>query len=120
MTELLITKGANIDIKNKKGLTPLQYSLERTTVNSKPPKDFAEVLISHGAKYTISDVVWLGDQTRINELLGSDPNLVNNEEVQIESRLCLQLYILAIVMLLSCCWIKGQSLILKVYMENLH
>jgi len=77
MTELLIAKGANIDIKNKKGLTPLQYSLERITVSSKPPKGFAETLISHGAKFTISDVVWLGDTIRVNELIESDPDLVN-------------------------------------------
>lgn len=78
MVELLIAKGANINAKDSKGLTTLNLAIDSDWGTKLDRKDAAKVLISHGAKYTIRDVAWLGDVTRVGVLLEENPALAND------------------------------------------
>jgi ankyrin repeat protein len=109
--EVLLKHGADIDARDKWGKTPLHYASEygqadmiafllekRVALNARDEqgmtavnravqddiwapkverKKCAELLISKGADYTISDAVWLGDSAKVEQLLGNNPALAN-------------------------------------------
>jgi len=81
MVELLIAKGADINAKDRstKGATPLnRVVIDDWFVVEADRKAAAESLLSHGADFTIYDVVWLGDINRVRKLLENTPFLAND------------------------------------------
>ncbi len=78
MVGLLIAKGANINAKDSKGLTALNLAIDSDWGVKSSRKEVAELLLSHDAKYTIRDVAWLGDVTRVGVLLEDNPALAND------------------------------------------
>jgi len=81
MVEFLITQGADINAKDRgtRGKTPLNRVVtDDWMVPEVDRKATAELLISHGADFTIYDVTWLGDVTRVRRLLEENPSLAND------------------------------------------
>jgi ankyrin repeat protein len=81
MVEFLITQGADINAKDRgtKGKTPLNCAVtDEWMVPKGDRKATAELLLSHGADFTIYDVTWLGDVTRVRGLLEENPSLAND------------------------------------------
>jgi ankyrin repeat protein len=78
MIEFLLEKGADINARDKQGLTAVNRAAQSDYLAPKEArKKCAELLMSKGAEYTISDVVWLGDSTRVEKLLENNPALGN-------------------------------------------
>ena len=80
MIELLIAKGADINGKDRstRGATPLNRAVMDDWCTKPDRKAVAELLLWHGADFTIYDVVWLGDVKRVRKLLEDNPSLSND------------------------------------------
>lgn len=78
MIELLIAKGADINAENRRGETPLNRAVMGDWGTKEERKAIAKLLISHGANFTIYDVVWIGDLAKVRRLLESSKSLAND------------------------------------------
>ena len=78
MIELLIAKGGDINAKDRRGATALNRVVTGDRRTETDRKATAELLVSHGADFTIYDVVWVGDMTRVRKLLEDNPSLAND------------------------------------------
>jgi ankyrin repeat protein len=79
MVRLLIERGSRLDALNGNGRTPVViaiYGLHRWWRNEEKPA-ILELLLSSGAPYTMLAAASQGDETRVRELLQSDPALAN-------------------------------------------
>jgi ankyrin repeat protein len=72
--ELLFSRGAHVNEKNKDGDTPLQWAMWR----GRP--DLVRLLISHGADYTIFAASSVGDMNRVKDILIANPSEANARE----------------------------------------
>lgn len=72
--ELLFSRGARVNEKNRNGDTPLQWA----TWRGKP--ELVRLLISHGADYTIFAASSVGDINRVKDILIANPAEVNARE----------------------------------------
>lgn len=75
IAELIIKKGADVNIKDKNGITPLMYA--SVPGNN---QDIVDLLLSNGAEITIFEAITLGKKDLIKSLLskGTDINIENN------------------------------------------
>jgi ankyrin repeat protein len=74
--DFLLKKGASINTRDELKRTALNWADNDTVFGEKKSrKKCAELLISRGADYTISDVVWLGDSVKVKQLLKNNPAL---------------------------------------------
>jgi ankyrin repeat protein len=72
--ELILSRGAPVNEKNKNGDTPLQWATWRGK------SDLVRLLISHGADYTIFAASSVGDINRVKDILIANPAEVNARE----------------------------------------
>jgi ankyrin repeat protein len=82
MVEWLLTRGAGVQKKDLRGLTPL----DRAALAARPYNDCAErfpgvarLLLERGAEVTLPAAIALGDAQRVGELLSADPGLLRQE-----------------------------------------
>ena len=78
--ELLFSRGARVNEKNRNGDTPLQWA----TWRGKP--ELVRLLISHGADYTIFAASSVGDINRVKDILIANPAEVNARRRIMEHR----------------------------------
>lgn len=77
MVEFLITKGTNINAKDRRNNNPIACAMMAEFCSKSNKMATVELLISNGTDFTIYDVAWIGDMTRVRKLLESNPYLAN-------------------------------------------
>lgn len=75
--DLLIQRGANINLPDKSGMTALQNALDLSFMPEYDWRGMADYLIARGADVDVFAAMWLGDNERLASLLHDHPELAN-------------------------------------------
>ena len=89
LIELLVARGADIDTSGfssdsrigGSGFRPIASALWRHSVwAQRNDYETAQLLLNHGAEYSVTIAAALGDENRVRELLATDPALCDHQE----------------------------------------
>ncbi len=75
--ELLIQRGADINLPDKSGMTALQNAIDLSFMPEYDWHGMADFLIARGADVDVFAAMWLGDTARLAVLLHEHPDLAN-------------------------------------------
>jgi len=73
---LLLDSGADVNIRNKHGESPLRYALYFGG-DPKGARETIRLLLEHGARHDVFTAAALGDAKALREIVASDPKTVN-------------------------------------------
>ena len=75
--ELLIQRGADINLPDRSGMTALQNAIDLSFMPAYDWRGMADFLIARGADVDVFAAMWLGDTERMAALLREHPELAN-------------------------------------------